>query len=124
VTIEDALAEDVLIADRLDGRPLDGDHGAPARLVSPGQYGFVSVKHLSRIDAHTRAPGEGYGEISRLAQLTLRGPFKPHPRARVWEEERHRHLPNRLVRPVYRLSTPPIRFLSARGSSTEHDAGR
>src|SRR5438093_8689092 len=28
VTIEDALAGDVLIADRLEGRPLDGDHGA------------------------------------------------------------------------------------------------
>ena len=41
---EDALADGVLIADRLDGRPLDGDHGAPARLVSPNQYGFVSTK--------------------------------------------------------------------------------
>ncbi|MEA2448396.1 MAG: hypothetical protein QOG63_328, partial [Thermoleophilaceae bacterium] len=40
VTIEDALGDDVVIADRLDGRPLDGDHGAPVRLVSPSQYGF------------------------------------------------------------------------------------
>jgi DMSO/TMAO reductase YedYZ molybdopterin-dependent catalytic subunit len=127
VTIGDALAEDVLIAERLDGRPLDGDHGAPARLVSPGQYGFVSVKHLCRIEVHTSAPAESYGDISSIVQLTLRGPFKPHPRARVWEEERHRHLPNSLVRPVYRLFTPPIRLLSARGSSrdrkTGHDAG-
>src|SRR5881396_2039183 len=53
VSIEDALAEDVLIADRLDGRPLDGDHGAAARLVSPNQYGFVSTKHLCRIELHT-----------------------------------------------------------------------
>jgi DMSO/TMAO reductase YedYZ molybdopterin-dependent catalytic subunit len=127
VTIEDALADDVLIAERLDGRPLDGDHGAPARLVSPRQYGFVSVKHLCRIEVHTCAPAENYGEISPIVQLTLRGPFKPHPRARVWEEERHRHLPNWLVRPSYRLFTRPIRFLSARGSSgdrgTQHDAG-
>ena len=41
---EDALADGVLIADRLDGRPLDGDHGVPARLVGPNQYGFVSTK--------------------------------------------------------------------------------
>jgi DMSO/TMAO reductase YedYZ molybdopterin-dependent catalytic subunit len=120
-TIADALADDVLIAERLDGRPLDGDHGAPARLVSPSQYGFVSVKHLCRIEVHTSAPAESYGDLSRLVDLTLRGPFKPHPRARVWEEERHRYLPNRLVRPLYRLVAPPIRFLSARGS--QDDAG-
>lgn len=35
VTIEDALADDVLIADSLNGQPLDADHGAPVRLVSP-----------------------------------------------------------------------------------------
>ena len=37
VTLDDLLADDVLLADRLDGRPLDGDHGAPLRLVSPSQ---------------------------------------------------------------------------------------
>jgi DMSO/TMAO reductase YedYZ molybdopterin-dependent catalytic subunit len=127
VTIEDALAEDVLIAERLDGRPLDGEHGAPVRLVSPSQYGFVSVKHLCRIEIHASAPAESYGDLSPLVQLTLRGPFKPHTRARVWEEERHRYLSNSLVRRIYRLVTVPIRFLTARGSSgdrgTQHDAG-
>ena len=44
VSIKEALAGDLLIAERLDGRPLDGDHGAPARLVSPNQYGYVSTK--------------------------------------------------------------------------------
>ena len=58
MSIEDALAEDVLIAERLDGHPLDGDHGAPARLVSPSQYGFVSTKHLCRIELHTAEPSE------------------------------------------------------------------
>ena len=47
--IEDALADDVLIAQQLDGQPLDGDHGAPARLLSPSQYGFKSTKHLCRV---------------------------------------------------------------------------
>ena len=47
---------DVLLAERLDGRPLDGDHGAPVRLVSPGQYGYISTKHLCRIELHTAAP--------------------------------------------------------------------
>src|SRR5215207_1615017 len=56
MTIEDALAADVLIADRLDGEPLTGDHGAPARLVSPRQYGYMNTKHLVRIELHTREP--------------------------------------------------------------------
>jgi DMSO/TMAO reductase YedYZ molybdopterin-dependent catalytic subunit len=118
VTLEDALAEDVLVADRLDGRPLDGDHGAPARFVSPRQYGFINTKHLCRIEVHTSEPQQDYRRLSAPVRLFLRGPAAPHPRARVWEEERHRNLPGRVVRPVYRLFIAPIRFLAARGSET------
>jgi DMSO/TMAO reductase YedYZ molybdopterin-dependent catalytic subunit len=115
-SIEDALGEDVLIAERLDGRPLDSDHGAPARLVSPSQYGFVSVKHLCLIELHTAAPTENYGHLPLISQMTLRGPFKPHPRARVWEEERNGYLPAWSVRTAYRLLIRPIALLCARGS--------
>ena len=59
VTIEDALEEDVTLADHLDGEPLTRDHGAPLRLVSPEQYGYISTKHLCRIDVHTAAPTGG-----------------------------------------------------------------
>ncbi len=79
---EDALADGVLIADRLDGRPLDGDHGAPARLVSPNQYGFVSTKHLCRIELHSAGPSENY-HPSAIVDVGLRL-LKPHARARVW----------------------------------------
>jgi len=114
VAIEDALADDVLIADRLDGLPLDGDHGAPARLVSPGQYGYVSTKHLCRIELHTAEP-TGVRAAHPISQIVLRGPLiQTHPRARVWEEERHPHLPARLLRPFYRLSIPLIAFLGRR----------
>jgi DMSO/TMAO reductase YedYZ molybdopterin-dependent catalytic subunit len=116
VRLDDALADDVLIAERLDGRPLDPDHGAPARLVSPSQYGFVSVKHLCRIELHTAAPPRDYGAPSRFAELMLRSLIAPDRRARVWEEERHRLVPGRLLRVPYRLIQPPIEFLSARGS--------
>jgi DMSO/TMAO reductase YedYZ molybdopterin-dependent catalytic subunit len=117
VSIEDALAEDVLVAERLAGRPLDGDHGAPARLVSPNQYGFVSTKHLCRIELHTAEPAEKIGHASRISQLAFSLPLiRPHPRARVWEEERHAYLPARSLRPAYRLLIPPIAFLCARGS--------
>ena len=106
VSIEDALAADVLIADRLDGRPLDADHGAPVRLVSPGQYGFVSTKHLCRIELHTAEPAPTYHRAP-LIQLGLQL-VKPHRRARVWQEERHRYLPAWAVRPVYRCIVPAI----------------
>jgi DMSO/TMAO reductase YedYZ molybdopterin-dependent catalytic subunit len=107
--VDDVLGEDVLIADRLDGRPLDADHGAPVRLVSPGQYGYVSTKHLCRVELHTDEPADLYtSPVDRL--------LAAHPRSRVWQEERHRHVPGRLLRVPYRLLIPPIRFLSARGS--------
>ena len=100
VLIEDALADDVLIAERLNGRPLDSDHGAPARLVSPAQYGFVSTKHLCRVELHTTEPKASY-HPDQLIQLGLQL-VKPHRRARVWHEERHRYLPAWLLRPLYR----------------------
>jgi DMSO/TMAO reductase YedYZ molybdopterin-dependent catalytic subunit len=114
VFLEDALADDVLIAERLDGEPLDADHGAPLRLVSPSQYGFVSVKHLCRVAVHTGEPGGGYHPLG-WRQFGLNRLVSPHPRARVWREERHRHLPGTALRPAYRLLIPPIRWLSARG---------
>jgi DMSO/TMAO reductase YedYZ molybdopterin-dependent catalytic subunit len=114
-TVEDALGDDVVLARRLNGKPLDADHGAPLRLVSPSQYGFVSTKHLSRIELHTGEPNENYGYASTLARVLMLPPlFKRHPRSRVWHEERNRWLPAWSVRPIYRLVTPPIRALSGR----------
>jgi DMSO/TMAO reductase YedYZ molybdopterin-dependent catalytic subunit len=105
--LEDVLAEDVLVADELDGRPLEPDHGAPVRLVSPGQYGFVSTKHLCRIEVCDLEPRVRY-HPSRTVHLTLQM-VKPHRRARVAYEERHRYLPAWLVRPVYHRLVPAMR---------------
>ena len=117
VSIEDALADDVLVAEHLDGHPLDADHGAPVRLVSPNQYGFVSTKHLSRIEVHTAAPPMPNPAAIRIGSLKLRTPLiMPHPRARVWEEERHPFLPAWSLRPFYRFLIPPLMFLCRRGS--------
>jgi DMSO/TMAO reductase YedYZ molybdopterin-dependent catalytic subunit len=110
VTLEDALGDDVLVADRLDGQPLTGDHGAPVRLVSPGQYGFVSTKHLCRIELYRSEPAGFYHPTTSInrALRTVR----PHRRARVGYEERHRYLPSWLARPVYqrlvKLPAPPL----------------
>ena len=104
VAVEDALADDVLIADRLDGQPLTPEHGAPVRLVSPDQYGFVSTKHLCRIELYPSEPVNLY-HSSRSIQRALRT-VRPHRRARVWREERHRYVPSWLVRRIYRRLVP------------------
>lgn len=115
--IEDALADNVLLADRLNGDPLDRDHGAPVRLFSPDQYGYMSTKHLRRIEVRT-SPPRRLGAAHPLAAIGLRGPLVlRHPRARVWEEERHPFLPARLLRPLYR---PIIR----RGMQISADRGQ
>jgi DMSO/TMAO reductase YedYZ molybdopterin-dependent catalytic subunit len=92
LVLEDALTDDVLIADRLDGAPLPVEHGGPLRLVSASQYGYKSVKHLCRIELRAGAPAE-----SRRNRLPW-NPFAEHPRARVLHEERHRTLPAWAVR--------------------------
>jgi DMSO/TMAO reductase YedYZ molybdopterin-dependent catalytic subunit len=102
--LEDALGDDVLLADGLDGAPLDDDHGAPLRLVSPQQYGYLSCKHLCRIEVLTTPPSRELGAAHPISRWGLRGPLVVrHARARVWEEERHTFLPARFLRPLYRL---------------------
>ena len=113
VCMEDALVDGVLIADRLDGHPLDGAHGAPARLVSPAQYGYVSTKHLCCIEVHAGEPKDE--QASRISARLL----KSHPRARVAEEERHGSLPGWFVRPFYRALKTPLLYL-CRGEAV-HD---
>lgn len=111
--IDDAMAYDVLIADHLDGQPLPPDHGAPLRLVSPSQYGYISAKHLSLIELHLDEPDENFGAATTLARLSFRLPiFRRHPRSRVWHEERHRYLPTPVIRPIYSSLVPIIRRLS------------
>jgi DMSO/TMAO reductase YedYZ molybdopterin-dependent catalytic subunit len=106
LTLEDALADEVLVADRLDGAPLTGEHGAPARLVSPRQYGYMNTKHLSRIELRTRAPDRAR-HASGVRSLLL-SPLAPHPRARVDREERHEFLPAWSIRFVYRRLVLPV----------------
>ena len=97
--LEDALAPDVVLADRLDGEPLDIAHGAPLRLVSPQQYGYKNVKHVHRIEVHRTPPPSRYGP-------------KEHLRARVALEERHSSIAPHLLRGVYRALVPVTAALS------------
>jgi DMSO/TMAO reductase YedYZ molybdopterin-dependent catalytic subunit len=95
LSLEDALQPDVMLADRLDGRPLPLEHGAPLRLVAPQHYGYKSVKHVAAIE---------------LTPSAVRGSggWKEHPRGRVALEERGQRVPGwghrwlwRAVLPLY-----------------------
>jgi DMSO/TMAO reductase YedYZ molybdopterin-dependent catalytic subunit len=94
-------AGEQLVGQIFEGAAASGDHGAPVRVVSPDQYGYISVKHLCRIELHTAEPTGFY------ASPAFRFLLKPHSRVRGWEEERHRDLLSRLL-------IPPIASLSVR----------
>ncbi|WP_271007891.1 molybdopterin-dependent oxidoreductase [Paucibacter sp. B51] len=106
--LADLLAEDVLLADQLNGQALGLDHGAPLRLVAPAHYGYKSVKHLERL--------EFCRDLSRYRSSAWR--FMDHPRARVAHEERGRWLPGWLLRWLYRpLVTFTVRRFAKAGTA-------
>jgi DMSO/TMAO reductase YedYZ molybdopterin-dependent catalytic subunit len=99
--LEDLLAPDVLLADQLGGRPLSIANGAPIRLVAPAHYGYKSLKHIRAVELWRDA-----------REYRFPGPrFMDHPRARVALEERGRGVSPRLLRRIYPLLVPPIRWL-------------
>jgi DMSO/TMAO reductase YedYZ molybdopterin-dependent catalytic subunit len=118
LVLGDALDEDVLLADQLGGTALDSDHGAPVRLLSPKQYAYKSTKHLCRIELHTGEPADGYR--TGVRRRFLKAVVTPHPRARVWEEERHRYLPGWVVRAIYRDGLRPLWLWAFRRCRASH----
>ena len=79
--LEDALADDVLLADRLDGQPLTGDHGAPIRFVTPSQCGYANIKHLAGIEVWTEEPPLNYGRVHWVGRTHAPTPLlAPSPR--------------------------------------------
>lgn len=101
--LEDALADDVVIADRLNGEPLGPFHGGPLRLVAPAHYGYKSVKHLAAITLHSQPPRASGGAMQ-------------HPRGRVAHEERHGFIPGRFLRWPYRALVVPVAMRAKRAA--------
>jgi len=99
--LEDAMADEVVIADMLAGRPLTPLHGAPFRLVAPAHYAYKSVKHLAALTVHSAPPKASGGSMQ-------------HPRGRVLHEERHGRVPGRLLRWPYRLLVVPTALRAQR----------
>lgn len=76
--LSDFLAEDALLADRHDGRPLTREHGGPVRAVIPRLYAWKSAKWVCGIEllAEDRP---GYWERAGY-----------HLRGDPWSEQRFR----------------------------------
>lgn len=108
--LDDADADDVLLADELHGLPLSLAHGAPVRLVAPAHYAYKSVKHLVALEYRIAYPGGSAG-------------WKEHPRGRVASEERSRVLPGPVWRRAWAVSLPLARR-PYRRVGNDSDSGR
>lgn len=75
--LEDALAEEVILADEMNGAPLPPQHGAPVRLVAPGWYGMAQVKWLREITVLTE-PFTGFqNAVAYRHKLSADDPGEP-----------------------------------------------
>lgn len=61
LTMEEALADDVIVALQMYGEPITHDHGGPVRIYAGSMYGYKSTKWLSEIEV-TRENSPGYWE--------------------------------------------------------------
>jgi DMSO/TMAO reductase YedYZ molybdopterin-dependent catalytic subunit len=50
IPLRDLMQEDVLFALKLEGRPLDAEHGGPLRLVVPKKYAYKSAKWVRGVE--------------------------------------------------------------------------
>ncbi|MDX1494545.1 MAG: molybdopterin-dependent oxidoreductase, partial [Longimicrobiales bacterium] len=83
MSLEDATAEDVILAYEVNGAPLPVANGFPLRLVAPGWYGVANVKWLERIELRdTRF----MGKFMARDYVTLRqeGPDESAVWAETW----------------------------------------
>ena len=76
VPVEDGLAEDALMAFKLNGKPLLPEQGFPARPFMPNLYAWKSAKWTNRIEL-AKEYRDGYWEA-----------YGYHERGNVWDQER------------------------------------
>nr|WP_246401021.1 sulfite oxidase [Jiangella mangrovi] len=69
LSLGEAMRDDILLVDEMDGRPLPPQHGAPVRLIVPGWYGMAHVKWLVEVTV-LEAEFGGYQNVTsyRLKQ--------------------------------------------------------
>ena len=87
--LAEALRDDVLVVDEMNGGPLPVQHGYPVRLVVPGWYGMAHVKWLRRVTVLEEAfdgfqnvtayrirqePGDEGEDVTRIEPRALLAP--------------------------------------------------
>ena len=77
LALEDFAAEDALLAHSWQGKPIEGEHGGPVRLIVPHLYFWKSAKWLQRIEFVTEDK-PGYWEVRGY-----------HNRGDPWLEQRY-----------------------------------
>lgn len=75
--LRDLMRDDVLLAHRHDGRPLDADHGGPCRLLVPHLYLWKSAKWVNGLEVMDQ-DRPGFWERAGY-----------HMYGDPWKEERH-----------------------------------
>jgi hypothetical protein len=98
-------AAEILIAYEMHGEPLNGDHGAPFRLVVPHWYAVASVKWLKHIDVLT---GPFTGEFGPATTCTNGQTARPSASPSCACE------PGSRIRPGERSSSRERRWCAAR----------
>ena len=73
IPLADALTRS-LVALKLNGEPIPAVHGGPVRLVTPGYYGTMQIKWLSRLRLETR---ETFNHHQRRRYRTPHEPIAP-----------------------------------------------
>jgi sulfite oxidase len=73
IPLDDALARSI-VAVRMNGEPIPAVHGGPVRLITPGYYGTMQIKWLSRLRLETR---ETFNHHQRRRYRTPREPIAP-----------------------------------------------
>jgi len=111
--LDDARADDVLLATHLDDAPLTLRHGAPLRLVTPAHYGYKSVKHVTKITLERADAPFRFGAPS----------WMEHPRGRVAYEERG-GLPAWIFRHLFRPFIGPVSRRAERALTRRDRAAR
>jgi DMSO/TMAO reductase YedYZ molybdopterin-dependent catalytic subunit len=72
ISVEDALRSDVIIAYKLNGKPIGGRKGYPKnRLVIPGAWGFKWIAWIVRIEAVDYDFEASYGEMEEPVDIPL-----------------------------------------------------
>ncbi len=63
LTLDQARRNDVLVVDRMEGKPVSRAHGGPVRMLVAPMYGYKSIKWLNGVEVTEGPPRPGYWEV-------------------------------------------------------------